>query len=156
MEIFVNNIPYEATPRKVGRIITSAVKKAFGDQVAFKWQQFKKKGCGALTLPTFEMGQRFLGLNSGGLRIRDRRGEYRTVRFCRSKKDADPRLVEGLQKQMEEIKQKQNDSDDDYNGDTQGMNLLIGGVDSQACDLSLSNGACGNLVEALLVTQHFN
>lgn len=125
MEIFVSNIPYDAKSRTVAGNITSAVKRAFGNNVAFKWHRFKtKNGCGSLTLPTIEMGAQFLTHYRGGLPIRDRRGGYRAVRFSPSNKTANPRLVEGLKKQMEEMRQRQTDWDDDRDGTTPGIAFL--------------------------------
>ena len=114
MEIFVHNLPFDLNSKKIRRGIVNAVKKAFRKRVEFHWQEFKSKGNGKLTFPTHEMGQKFLNEYKDGFPLHGHNGNYRIVRVSLSKYPPNDRLVEGLQRRMEERKLQQSDSEEEY------------------------------------------
>ena len=112
----MQNLPFDLNSQKVQRAITNVIKRSFQRKVEFQWHRFKNKGSGKLTFPTLEIGQQFLNANRNGFKLRGRNGEYRTVRVSLSRNPPDARLVEGLQKRIEERQLLQSDSEDDYSG----------------------------------------
>lgn len=116
MEIFVQNLPFDLNSQKVRRGISYAIRKTFQRTVEFGWQHFKNKRSGKLTFPTLEIGREFLDLNRGGFKLRGRNGEYRTIRVSQSKYPPNARLVEGLQRRMEERRLSHSDSEEDDHG----------------------------------------
>lgn len=102
MEIFVQNLPTGQRSRIVKRAIAKAVRTTFREKVEFDWQFTRRRDSARLTLPTFEMAQQFLIRFSAGLIIRGYDGGHCVVRFTVSRNRPDPRLIEGLQRVMEE------------------------------------------------------
>src|SRR5271169_5793378 len=96
MEIFVRNIPTNQRSRRVNRAIKRAIHEALREEVPFEWSRFRNnRALATLTLPTWELGQRFLNHYLTGLQTLGG-----TICFGVSRKTPSERLVESLLAKM--------------------------------------------------------
>src|SRR5208282_578948 len=121
MEIFFPHLP-DNNRRATQRGVINAIHKVFGNKIAFEWRQVgRNHRQGVLTFPTLEIGQRFLNHYQSGLRLRDYSGRFCNADIRLSNRKANAKLIEGLQRAMEEITKM---SDSEQEDDTLDINSV--------------------------------
>ena len=106
MELFVHNIPPNQKSSKVHAAIKRAVREALREEIPFEWSRFhKNKALAKLTLPTWDIGLRFLA----HYRIRGFRTLGANICFGISKTKPNDRLVESLVAKMDAMLQTPGD-----------------------------------------------
>src|SRR5271170_3226553 len=102
MEVFVHNIPPNQKSSKVHAAIKRAVREALREEIPFEWSRFhKNKALAKLTLPTWDIAQRFLE----HYRTRGFRTLGANICFVTSKTKPNDRLVESLVAKMDAMPQ---------------------------------------------------
>ena len=114
MEVFLRGLPDGTRSKKIKSQLAAIVRNTLGQRVEFDWQRLygKSRACGKLTLPTIEMGQKFLDTNRNGILMRARNGRYQTVKVSLSRNPVERLLVEGLQRRMKERLSRSNSEDE--------------------------------------------
>jgi len=110
--------PTVSAPRSAKRHVAGAVHRAFGQKIPFDWKpigRWEKKHA-ILTFPTVDLAIRFLHFYRNGVPLRNAEGREYKAPVKPNNRAPNPKLVEGLQRRMEEWKADQ-DSDPDTAGE---------------------------------------